>query len=256
MSELLLRTGVPLIYLGFVTLTAIALLLARWVKSRGNIKLQASQLSPLGSLYTLTTAFLLSNVIFQFTNLRNAVTHEVVTVNKLVAVMSVLQPEQRIESRRLLYTYADKVAHTEVDDMLHGQSSQEARDSLERLRDFLASSNAIQPQGQMITPESANYIRKASDFCFDLIDSRERRLSLSNQAFQIRLTFAIALMYFALALMVFLVNSGSWTITWAAIVLLLSAPVPVILLFIYSNPIAYNLINITSIFESIMERIQ
>lgn len=29
MSELLLRTGVPLIYLGFVTLTAIALLLAR-----------------------------------------------------------------------------------------------------------------------------------------------------------------------------------------------------------------------------------
>ena len=63
-------------------------------------------------------------------------------------------------------------------------------------------------------------------------------------------------MYFALALMVFLVNSGSWTLTWAAIVLLLSAPVPVILLFIYSNPIAHNLINITSTFESIMERIQ
>ena len=65
MSDLLLKAGVPLIYLGFLSLTAIALFLAKWVKARGSLKLQASQLSPLGSLYTLTTAFLLSNVILK-----------------------------------------------------------------------------------------------------------------------------------------------------------------------------------------------
>ena len=66
LNELLLRGGVFLIYLAFVVLTAGALVLARWVKARGSLKLQPGLLSPLGSLYTLTTAFLLSNVIFQF----------------------------------------------------------------------------------------------------------------------------------------------------------------------------------------------
>ena len=96
-DELLLNAGVLLLYLAFVLITTLALLLARWVKSRGNLQLQAGLLSPLGSLYTLTTAFLLSNVIFQFTNLRTAVTQEVVTINKLGAVMFVLPAEQRLE---------------------------------------------------------------------------------------------------------------------------------------------------------------
>jgi hypothetical protein len=109
-DELLLNAGVLLLYLAFVLITTLALLLARWVKSRGNLQLQAGLLSPLGSLYTLTTAFLLSNVIFQFTNLRTAVTQEVVTINKLGAVMFVLPAEQRIEGRRLLYGYAQSIA--------------------------------------------------------------------------------------------------------------------------------------------------
>jgi len=61
LDELLLQGGVALLYLVFVVLTALALALARWVKARGNLQLQAGLLSPLGSLYTLTTAFLLSN---------------------------------------------------------------------------------------------------------------------------------------------------------------------------------------------------
>ena len=254
MDQLLLDLGVPLIYLGFLLLTGAALLLARWVKQRGKLQLQASQLSPLGSLYTLTTAFLLSNVIFQYTNLRTAVTQEVVTFNKLGAVLSVLPAEQRIEGRRLLYDYGDAIAHDEAVMMRKGERSDAAQDSLDRLRDFLSSSNAAPPDGLPVTPETANYLRKVSDFGFDLIDARERRLSLANEAFPIRITMAIGVMFFALALLAFLVNNGAWTLTWSAIILLLSAPIPPVLLFIYSNPIAIGLINITKIFERAMER--
>ena len=40
LDALLLRGGVLLIYLAFVVLTAGALVLARWVKARGSLKLQ------------------------------------------------------------------------------------------------------------------------------------------------------------------------------------------------------------------------
>ena len=146
-DELLLRGGVLLIYLAFVVLTAGALVLARWVKARGSLKLQPGLLSPLGSLYTLTTAFLLSNVIFQFTILRTALTEEVVTINKLGAVMSVLPVEQRIEARRLLYDYAESVAHDEPQAMLLGQRSEITQERMDRLRDFLASPDASLPEG-------------------------------------------------------------------------------------------------------------
>ena len=64
LDDILLNTGVLILYLGFVFLTFVALLLARWVKARGGIQIQAALLSPMGSLSMLTTAFLLSNVIF------------------------------------------------------------------------------------------------------------------------------------------------------------------------------------------------
>ena len=104
------------------------------------------------------------------------------------------------------------------------------------------------------TPESVNYFRKASDFGFDLIDARERRLSLARQSFPARLWLAIAVMYFALALMAFLVQGGAWTTLWVVTILLLSAPVPAVMLFVYSNPIANGLLDITSILEAVLER--
>ena len=253
-DELLLNAGVLLLYLAFVLITTLALLLARWVKSRGNLQLQAGLLSPLGSLYTLTTAFLLSNVIFQFTNLRTAVTQEVVTINKLGAVMFVLPAEQRIEGRRLLYGYAQSIARDEAITMRRGNRSDTTQEAIDRLRDFLATPDASPPAMIAQTPESVNYFRKASDFGFDLIDARERRLSLARQSFPARLWLAIAVLYFALALMAFLVQGGAWTTLWVVTILMLSAPVPAVMLFVYSNPITNGLLDITSILEAVLER--
>lgn len=254
LEDLLLNGGVFVLYLVFVLLTALALFLARWVKARGNLQIQPGLLSPLGSLYTLTTAFLLSNVIFQFTNLRTSLTQEVVTINKLGAVMSVLPAEQRIEGRRLLYDYGNSIARDESFTMRHGGRSEVTQESIDRLRDFLATRDASPPSAIDVTPESVNYFRKASDFGFDLIDARERRLSLARQTFPARLWLAIAVMYFALALLAFLVQSGAWTTTWIIIILLLSAPIPAVMLFVYSNPIASGLIDITAILEAVLER--
>jgi hypothetical protein len=39
-----------------------------------------------------------------------------------------------------------------------------------------------------------------------------------------------------------------------AIILLLSAPVPAVMLFVYSNPIASGLINITATLEAVLAR--
>jgi hypothetical protein len=255
LDDIVLSTGVLILYLGFVLLTFVALLLARWVKARGNIQIQAALLSPLGSLYTLTTAFLLSNVIFQFTNLRGALTQEVVTINKLGAVMSVLPADQRIEGRRLLYDYGESIARDEALTMRSGIRSDITQESIDRLRDFLSTKDASPAKSIEVTPESVNYFRKASDFGFDLIDARERRLSLAApQPFPMRLVLFIGVMYLALALLAFLVQSGAWTTLWVAIILLLSAPVPAVMLFVYSNPISSGLIDITATLEAVLAR--
>jgi hypothetical protein len=254
LPTLMASGSVLLIYGMFLSITALALLLARWIKARGPLQLQSSLLSPMGSLYTLTTAFLLSNVIFQFTNLRTAVTQEVVTINKLGAVLSVLPPEQRVEGRRLLYSYGVSIARDEGNPAALGRRSDRTQEAIDRLRDYLASQDASPPSGEPHTPESANYFRKASDFGFDLVDARERRLSLTRQTQPIRLWFAIAVMFLALALLAFLVHNGTWTTLWVASILLLSAPVPPVLLFIYANPISFGLIDIPATIRAVMER--
>lgn len=238
----------------FLILTVAAISLARWIKNRSQISIQASLLSPMGSLYIFTTAFLLSNVIFQMNNLRTAVTQEVVTLNKLGAVMAVLPSEQRIEGRRLLYDYTLSIADDEAESMKRGERNEETQVAIDRLRDFLSTPAAALPANAPITPESTNYLRKASDFGFDLVDARERRLSLSSQGNPLRLWLAIAVMYFALALIAYLVHSGSWSIIWLTIILMMSAPVPAVMLFIYSNPIAYGLFDMTSPFRAVLAR--
>lgn len=138
--------------------------------------------------------------------------------------------------------------------MRRGNRSDTTQEAIDRLRDFLATPDASPPATIVQTPESVNYFRKASDFGFDLIDARERRLSLARQTFPARLWMAIAVMYFALALMAFLVQSGAWTTLWVVTILLLSAPVPAVMLFVYSNPIANGLIDITELLEAVLER--
>ena len=105
----------------------------------------------MGSLYIFTTAFLLSNVIFQMNNLRTAVTQEVVTLNKLGAVMFVLPPEQRIEGRRLLYDYTQSIAEDEAESMKRGERNDTTQAAIDRLRDFLASPEAALPSSTPTT---------------------------------------------------------------------------------------------------------
>lgn len=248
------NTSVTLLYTIFLILTVAAIGLSKWIKNRSPISIQASLLSPMGSLYIFTTAFLLSNVIFQMNNLRTAVTQEVVTLNKLGAVMAVLPSEQRIEGRRLLYDYTLSIAEDEAESMKKGERNEETQVAIDRLRDFLSTPAAALPANAPITPESTNYLRKASDFGFDLVDARERRLSLSSQGNPLRLWLAIAVMYFALALIAYLVHTGSWSVIWLTIILMMSAPVPAVMLFIYSNPIAYGLFDMTSPFRAVLAR--
>jgi hypothetical protein len=50
------------------------------------------------------------------------------------------------------------------------------------------------------------------------------------------------------------VHSGPWTTTWVVLILLLAAPVPAVLLFVYSNPLANGLIDITATLDAVLER--
>ena len=249
-----INNSVSLLYAMFFVMTLAAFGLAKWIKNQSAIGIQASLMSPMGSLYIFTTAFLLSNVIFQMNNLRTAVTQEVVTLNKLGAVMSVLPPEQRVEGRRLLYDYTQSIADDEAESMKRGERNHTTQIAIDKLRDFLSTPDAALPSSAPITPESANYLRKASDFGFDLVDARERRLSLSSQSSPLRLWLAIAVMYFALALLAYLVHNGRWTVIWLTTILMMSAPIPAVMLFIYSNPIAYGLFDMTAPFRAVLAR--
>lgn len=251
---MLINNSVSLLYAMFFVMTLAAFGLAKWIKNQSAIGIQASLMSPMGSLYIFTTAFLLSNVIFQMNNLRTAVTQEVVTLNKLGAVMSVLPPEQRVEGRRLLYDYTQSIADDEAESMKRGERNHTTQIAIDKLRDFLSTPDAALPSSAPITPESANYLRKASDFGFDLVDARERRLSLSSQSSPLRLWLAIAVMYFALALLAYLVHNGRWTVIWLTTILMMSAPIPAVMLFIYSNPIAYGLFDMTAPFRAVLAR--
>jgi hypothetical protein len=124
---------IPLIYAMFLAITFIALGAARAIRSRGRLEISSSMLSPMGSLYSLTTAFLLSNVIFGYSNLRTAITQEVVTINKLGAVVSVLPPDARLEARRLLLDYAQSISGDESEAMRQGERSDLTQLALGRL---------------------------------------------------------------------------------------------------------------------------
>jgi len=86
------------------------------------------------------------------------------------------------------------------------------------------------------------------------VDARERRLSLSSQGNPLRLWLAIGVMYFALTLLAYLVHNGKWTTLWLTTILLMSAPIPAVMLFIYSNPIAYGLFDMMSPFRAVLAR--
>ena len=254
LEQLPLQTALVMIYGLFVALTALALLLSRRLSTHKHSVLQPGLLSPLGSLYIFTTAFLLSNVIFQTNNLKTAVTQEVVTFSKLGAVLNVLPPQQRVEGRRLLFDYAYSITHDEAITMKKGLRSDLSQDSMDRLREFLSSSAASLPEAPALTPESANYLRRASDFSFDLIDARERRLSLASSSNSPALWLSIAVMYFTFAFLSYSVHRGLSSLLWLTLILLLAFPVPAVMLFLYSNPLAAGLYDLSAQFTPILAR--
>lgn len=254
----MIRTGGGLAIIAcyglFSVVTFVALLIARFSGRHGYPQVAGQLLSPLGSLYTLTTAFLLSNVIVLVSTLRTSITQEVVTLNKLGAVVSVLPDEQRIEARRLIYDYAESIADDESVSMVNGQGSERTQTRLNQLRDFFASTNATAPKTDRDTPESSGYLRKASDFLFDLIDSREKRLSLAVLNLPTSLWAAILIMFFALAQWTFLVHPDRRGQRWAGMILILSGPIPAILLYAYSHPFAVGLIQIRPTLDNVLQR--
>ena len=157
---MLINNSVSLLYAMFFVMTLAAFGLAKWIKNQSAIGIQASLMSPMGSLYIFTTAFLLSNVIFQMNNLRTAVTQEVVTLNKLGAVMSVLPPEQRVEGRRLLYDYTQSSADDEAESMNRGERNHTTQIAIDKLRDFLSTPDADWFLIHLAKPKAAKVMTK------------------------------------------------------------------------------------------------
>lgn len=254
LEQLPLGLALTAIYVLFILMTATALLLSRRLSTHKHSVLQPGLLSPLGSLYIFTTAFLLSNVIFQTNNLKTAVTQEVVTFSKLGAVLNVLPQQQSVEGRRLLFDYAYSITHDEAATMKKGLRSDTSQAAIDRLREFLSSSSAALPEAPAVTPESANYLRRASDFSFDLIDARERRLSLASSSNSPVLWLSIGVMYFMFAFLSFSVHRGASSLLWLTFILLFAFPVPAVMLFLYSNPLAAGLYDLASQFAPILAR--
>jgi hypothetical protein len=177
-----------------------------------------------------------------------------VTFSKLGAVLNVLPPQQRVEGRRLLFDYAYSITHDEAITMKKGLRSDLSQASMDRLRDFLSSSAASLPEAPALTPESANYLRRASDFSFDLIDARERRLSLASSSNSPALWLSIAVMYFTFAFLSYSVHRGLSSLLWLTLILLLAFPVPAVMLFLYSNPLAAGLYDLSAQFTPILAR--
>lgn len=253
-SSVSILLSVVFIYIVFILLTIASLLLSRRFCTHTRSKLQPGLLSPLGSLYIFTTAFLLSNVLFQTNNLRNAVSQEVVTFSKLGEILSVLPPEQRVEGRRLLFDYAYSIAYDEANTMKRNLRSEDTEKSLDLLRGFLASPSASLSSDVVITPESSNYLRRASDFSFDLLDARERRLSLSVTSNPPVVWISIAVMYLAFSFLAFTVHNGMSSLLWMTSILLVAFPIPAVMLFLYSNPIAAGVFDLTAQYGFVLAR--
>ena len=73
------------VYLLAFLLTLCAAGLAHLLKRIRAINIPSGIMSPMGSIYALTAAFLLSNAFLNVSNLKTSITQEVVTINKLGA---------------------------------------------------------------------------------------------------------------------------------------------------------------------------
>jgi len=242
------------IYLVAFLITLSAAGLAHLLKRTKPVTIASGIMSPMGSIYALTAAFLLSNAFLNVTNLKTSITQEVVTINKLGGLVSALPDLQRVEARRLIYDYGYSIANDESITIQKGKASEKSLLALQRVKDFFASADASPGEGKKESALTSNYSKKVTDLLYDLIDARERRIALAKGGFSQELALALGLMYFALCTTIFVVNTKPWDIFVAGLLLMIAAPVPCQLLILFSNPFSSGIINIKEIFDALLER--
>jgi hypothetical protein len=241
------------VYLLAFFLTLCAAGLANLLKRIRPINIPSGIMSPIGSIYALTAAFLLSNAFLNVSNLKTSITQEVVTINKLGGLVSALPDMQRVEARRLIYDYGYSIANDESITIQQGMASDKSLLALQRVKDFFESPDA-NPPAKKESVLTSNYSKKVTDLLYDLIDARERRIAKAKPGFTQALALALGLMYFALATTIFVVTTKPWDLFVAGLILMIAAPVPCQLLILFSNPFSSGIINIKEIFDALLER--
>jgi hypothetical protein len=242
------------VYLLAFVLTLCAAGLAHLLKRIKPINIPSGIMSPMGSIYALTAAFLLSNAFLNVSNLKTSITQEVVTINKLGGLVSALPDLQRVEARRLIYDYGYSIANDESVTIQQGMASDKSLLALQRVKDFFESPDANPPQGKKESVLTSNYSKKVTDLLYDLIDARERRIAQAKPGFTQALALALGLMYFALCTTIFVVTTKPWDLFVAGLLLMIAAPVPCQLLILFSNHFSSGIINIKDIFDALLER--
>lgn len=242
--------GLPLVWLTFACIIFAAQALAQTLKKKHNPELVHNTLTMMGSLYIFTTALILSYYVNQVNQLVAATTSEIIAINHLNVTLSALPKEQRIEGRRLLFDYAQAVAKDESQTSIERERSEKAETAVKAFQHF-AGTNGIPSKTQGIrSPAITEYNKNINEFTHDLIQQRERRISLSRHFRPKGLWLAIAAMFFTLCKCAFLIQSNGQG-QWILMALLAAGPpVPSLLLYIYSNPLAFGLVDIAEMFNA------
>ena len=232
------------IYLCASGLLIVALLCSRLLCSLGKVDTPPELFNEMGSVYALTTAFLIVNLLSNVSELDEAMIKEVVAIKKLSSVVSILPAEQRVEARRLIFNYGHSIGSEEGLKHIADHDYPETNLALDQLRNFFDSPDAI-PEingtNQMLT---LNYILKSSDFLYETFESREERIAKADEFFSSILWVALAFLYFSVCFSNFLITKGSWNKSVSGLLILVFSPMPCILIYIFSRPIQFGLLDV------------
>ena len=241
-SDLISTTAI--IYLFAFGLLIAALLCSRLLSSIGKVNVPPELFSEMGSVYALTTAFLIVNLLANVSELDDAMIKEVVAIKKLASVVSILPPEQRVEARRLIFNYGHSIGSKEGLKHIADHDYAEANLALDQLKDFFESSHAIPEINGRNQLLALNYIIKSNDFLYETFESREERIAKADEFFSVVLWIVLAALYFSLCLSIFLITKGVWNKSVSGLLILVFSPMPCILIYIFSRPVQFGLLHV------------
>lgn len=241
------------VWLAFALMVIVARDFACRMRRKKAVHLAPAIIAPLASLYIFTTALVLSNYVHQANNLLKATTEEIVAIKKISTTLTALSQYQRVEGRRLLYDYSHIVATEESKTLLSGERSERAQKALDRFQAFAAGEHS-NPSELSKSPEFTQYNNNINRFSYDIIDAREKRLSLVKHNRPNALWIAIATMFFTLSACTFLIHERHHENFFLPIILVAAPPIPALLLYIYSNPVSFKLVDIAQMFNAALSR--